>query len=192
MEKNKNLLAQKKEKINLVYKLTPWWHHVLKDSIEGSEKNLWLTRCFDQYALIVFSKIIIIIQTICGAHINPAGCSRRESWNTRASPFFFTISVLGSFTCITQHTGPIQLYVPSEGRSKLWLSVLLKDTSAANGIQTHILTTPGANFIELLSRELLTINICLADFSWLPAKFECKINVLWLVVCFKMLSENIC
>ena len=32
----------------------------------------------------------------------------------------------------------------------------------------------------------------LRRFSWLPAKFACKINVLWLVVCFKMLSKNIC
>ena len=41
--------------------------------------------------------LIIIIQKICSAHIHPAGCSRRESRNTGASPFSFTISVLGSF-----------------------------------------------------------------------------------------------
>ena len=51
---------------------------------------------------------------------------------------------------------------------------------------------PGPNFIELLSRENCLPEILLSRFSWLPAKFACKINVLWLVVCFKMLSKNIC
>ena len=32
-----------------------------------------------------------------------------QSRNIGASPFSFTISVLGSFTCITQHTGPTAL-----------------------------------------------------------------------------------
>ena len=41
--------------------------------------------------------------------IHPPGCSRHESRNTGASPFSFTISVLGSFTCIAQHTGPTAL-----------------------------------------------------------------------------------
>ena len=69
--------------------------------------------------------------------------NRRESRNTGASPFSFTISDLGSFTCITQHTGPTALR-PIRRTKQLWLSVLLKDTSAATGqarIQTHILTT---------------------------------------------------
>ena len=60
----------------------------------------------------------------------------------RASPFSFTISVLGSFTCITQHTGPTAL---RPIRRTKQLSVLLKDTSAATdlaGIRTHILATP--------------------------------------------------
>ena len=50
---------------------------------------------------------------ICSAYtcIHPAGCSRRESRNTGSSPFSFTISVLGSFTCITQHTGPTAIMV---------------------------------------------------------------------------------
>ena len=67
-----------------------------------------------------------------------------HSRNTRASPFSFTISVLGSFTCIAQHTGPTALR-PIRMTKQLWLSVLLKDTSAATGqagIRTHILTTP--------------------------------------------------
>ena len=46
--------------------------------------------------------------------------------------FSFTISVLGSFTCITQHTGPTALR-PIQRAKQLWLSVLLKDTSAATG-----------------------------------------------------------
>ena len=62
----------------------------------------------------------------------------------RASPFSFTIIVLGSFTCITQHTGPTALHLIRRMK-QLWLSVLLKDISAAigqAGIQTHILATP--------------------------------------------------
>ena len=62
----------------------------------------------------------------------------------QAPPFSFTISVLGSFTCITQHTGTIALR-PIWRTKQWWLSVLLKDTSAATGqagIRTHILTTP--------------------------------------------------
>ena len=54
------------------------------------------------------------------------------------------ISVLGSFTGITQHTGPTALR-PIRRTKQLWLSVLLKDTGAATGlagIRTHILTTP--------------------------------------------------
>ena len=46
--------------------------------------------------------------------------------------------------CITQHTGPRALR-PIRRTKQLWLSVLLKDTSAATGqagIQTHILATP--------------------------------------------------
>ena len=54
------------------------------------------------------------------------------------------MSVLGSFACITQHTGPTALR-PIRKMKQLWLSVLLKDTSAVNsqaGIRTHILSTP--------------------------------------------------
>ena len=43
------------------------------------------------------------------------------------------------------NTRDLQLYVPSEGQLQLWLSVLLKDTSAMTGqagIRTHILSTP--------------------------------------------------
>ena len=61
----------------------------------------------------------------------------------RGKPFSFTISVMGSFTCITQHTGPTALR-PNRKTKQLWLSVLLKDTSAATGqagIRTHILAT---------------------------------------------------
>ena len=45
-------------------------------------------------------------------------------------PFFFMISVLGSCTCITQHTGPTALR-PIRRMEQLWLSVLLRDTNAA-------------------------------------------------------------
>ena len=60
------------------------------------------------------------------------------------APFSFMISVLGSFTCITQHNEPTALR-PIRRTKQLWLSVLLKDTSAATGqagIRTHILITP--------------------------------------------------
>ena len=64
-----------------------------------------------------------------------------HSRNTGASPFSFRISVLGSFTCIKQYTGPTALR-PIWRMEQLWLSVLLKDTTSQAGIQTHILTTP--------------------------------------------------
>ena len=56
----------------------------------------------------------------------------------RGKPLLLTISVLGYFTCITQHTGPTALR-PIRRTKQLWLSVLLKDTSAATGNRTHIL-----------------------------------------------------
>ena len=43
------------------------------------------------------------------------------------------ISVMGSFTCITQHTGPTALR-PIRRTKQLWLSVLLKDTSVTTEI----------------------------------------------------------
>ena len=54
------------------------------------------------------------------------------------TPLLLTISVLGSFTCITQHTGPTTLR-PIRRTKQLWLSVLLKDTSVATWNRTHIL-----------------------------------------------------
>ena len=69
---------------------------------------------------------------------------RGASQKHRGKPLLLTISVLGSFTCITQHTGPTALR-PIRRTKQLWLSVLLKDTSAATGNRTHILvflTTP--------------------------------------------------
>ena len=53
--------------------------------------------------------------------------------------------------------------------------------------------TPGANFIELLSRKkLLTRKICLADFFGYQPQFRTKMYVFWLVVCFILLSKNDC
>ena len=69
---------------------------------------------------------------------------RGASQKHRGKPLLLTISVLGSFTCITQHTGPTALR-PIRRTKQLWLlSVLLKDTSAATGIEPHsgFLTTP--------------------------------------------------
>ena len=79
---------------------------------------------------------------ICRAHISTLlGAQGANPETTGASPFSFTISVLGTFTCVTQHTGP----TAHQRTKQLWLSVLLKDTSAATGqagIRTHILTAP--------------------------------------------------
>ena len=102
----------------------------------------WMYFRYDIVALMRLNigTIIKILHII----ITNAGCSRRESRNTGTSPFSFTRSVLGSFTCITQHTGPTALR-PIRRTKQLWLSVLLKDTSSATGqagIRTHILTTP--------------------------------------------------
>ena len=63
---------------------------------------------------------------------------RGASQKHRGKPLLLTISELGSFTCITQHTGPTALR-PIRRTKQLWLSVLLKDTSAATGNRTHIL-----------------------------------------------------
>ena len=80
------------------------------------------------------------------AHIHPAGCSRRESRNTGASPFSFTISVLGSFTCITQHKGPTALRPIRRTKAIMVKWSCSRYTSAATGqvrdVDTHILTTP--------------------------------------------------
>ena len=77
------------------------------------------------------------------------------------APFSFTISVLGSFTCTAVALRPIR-------RTKqLWLSVLLKDTSAATGqagIRTHILATP-----ELESNALDRSATCSVTNNFIPA-----------------------
>ena len=51
--------------------------------------------------------------------------------NTGANTCLFSISALGSFTCVLQHTGPTVLRLIQ--RMKQWLSVLLKDTSVTTG-----------------------------------------------------------
>ena len=70
---------------------------------------------------------------ICSAHISTLlGAQGANPETPGQAPFSFTISVLGSFTCVTQHTGPTALR-PIRRTKQLWLSVLLKDTSAATG-----------------------------------------------------------
>ena len=65
---------------------------------------------------------------------NSASANNRMNPETPGqAPFSFTISVLGSFTCITQHTGPTALR-PIRRTKQLWLSVLLKDTSTATDL----------------------------------------------------------
>ena len=90
---------------------------------------------------------MVHVYAVIGTRPNNNICSARESRNTGASTFSFTISVLGSFTCITQHMGPTALR-PIRRTKQLWLSVLLKDTSAATGqarIRTHIKNTVWQN-----------------------------------------------
>ena len=94
------------------------------------------------------------------------------------------ISVLGSFTCIAQHTGPTALR-PIQRTKQLWLSVLLKDTSAATGqagIRTDILTTA-----ELESNALDRCNDVIHVKRRFPkcylSKFVHFINsILWVIV----------
>ena len=47
------------------------------------------------------------------------------------------LSAMGSFTCLTQHMGPMAL--PPIQRTEQWLSVLLKDTGVTIGTRTHTL-----------------------------------------------------
>ena len=106
--------------------------------------------------------IIIIIQKICSAHISTLLGAQGANPETpgRASPFSFTISVLDYFTCLTQHTGPTSLR-PIRRTKQLWLSVLLKDTSAPTGqagIRTHILTTPELES-NVLDRSATSLNM---------------------------------
>ena len=97
----------------------------------------------------------------------------------------FTISVLGSFTCITQHTGPTALR-PIWRTKQLWLSVLLKDTSAATGqagIRTHILATPELEYnaldrsatpLHYIQRQLVLYQEARADTSM--GQFKIKLQ----------------
>ena len=96
----------------------------------------------------------LIIQKICRAHISTLlGAEGANPETQGQAPFSFTISVLGSFTCITQHMEPTALR-PIWRTKQLWLSVLLKDTSAVTGqavIRTHILES---NALDLESNAL--------------------------------------
>ena len=70
-----------------------------------------------QKALQTIIIIIIIIQKICSMHISTLLGAQGVNPETPGQ----AISVLGSFTCITQHTG-LQLDVPSDGRSNKCLA----------------------------------------------------------------------
>ena len=93
-------------------------------------------------------------------HLSRENLFRGENNETPGqAPSPFTISVMGSFTCITQYTGPTALR-PIQGTKQLWLSVLLKNTSAATGqagIRTHILTTPVVQS-NVLDRSATTLH----------------------------------
>ena len=109
--------------------------------------------------------IIIIIQKICSAHISTLlGAQGANPETPGQAPFLFHDHVLGSFTCTTQHTRPTALR-PIRRMKRLWLSVLLKDTSAATGqagIRTHILTTPELES-SALDRSATTLH---TDLMW--------------------------
>ena len=102
--------------------------------------------------------IIMIMIRFVACTYPPCWVLKARIHKHRASPFSFTISVLGSFTCITQHTGPTALR-PIRRTKQLWLSVLLKDTSAVTGqagIRTHILATPELES-NALDRSAMTL-----------------------------------
>ena len=112
---------------------TVWTSFVLRSTICMLHKN---TDCG-------VNIIIIITQMVCSVHISTLlGAQDANPETPGQAPFSFTISVLGSFTFITQQTGPTALR-PIRRTKQLWLSVLLKDTSATTGqagIRTHIQT----------------------------------------------------
>ena len=69
-----------------------------------------LTSDDSQKYLLNFFFTIIIIQKIYIVHISTLlGTQGANPETPGQAPFSFTISVLGSFTCITQHTGPTVL-----------------------------------------------------------------------------------
>ena len=89
---------------------------------------------------------------------------RGASQKHRGKPLLLTISALGSFTCITQHTGPTALR-PIRRMKQLWLSVLLKDTSAATGNRTHILVFLTTPELESLALKFPNCRYRLTDYS---------------------------
>ena len=117
-------------------------YSVLLSKAAGNNNNIaFILRKFHVYNMFkcalhdTYNYTLNILRVLFGAF----SCHSR---NTGASPFSFTISVLGSFTCITQHTGPTALR-PIRRTKQLWLSVLLKDTSVTTGTRTHtLLLTP--------------------------------------------------
>ena len=118
--------------------------------------------------------IFTLIQTICSAHISTllmgAGCwvlkaRIQKHWG---KPLLFHDKCPGLF--YVHYTRDLQALRPIRRTKQLWLSVLLKDTSAATGqagIRTHILTTPelASNALDrsattlLYDTHLLTIKI---------------------------------
>ena len=67
---------------------------------------------------------IIIMQKICSAHISTLlGAQGVNPETPGQAPFSLTISVLGSFTCMTQPTGPTALW-PIRRTKYLWFKCL--------------------------------------------------------------------
>ena len=122
--------------------LRPSWSDYLHTQWQWQFKFLFHNKVPDYFFL---PASVWLIENICSAHISTLLGAQGANPETQGqAPFSFTISVLGSFTCITQHTGPTALR-PIRRTKQLWLTVLLKDISTATGqagIRTHILTTP--------------------------------------------------
>ena len=132
---------RKKNQYNLLYMTMIGWqinmvdgaHLMAKRIIFNSQEKTDITVC------ICYIQSNPIQSTFVKRH--QSSCLfRGASQKHRGKPLLLTISALGSFTCITQHTGPTALR-PIRRTKQLWLSVLLKDTIAATGNRTHILGT---------------------------------------------------
>ena len=79
--------------------------------------------------------------------------------------------------CITQQTVPTALR-PIRRTEQVWLSVLLKDTSAATGqagIRTHILTTPE---LESNALDCSATTLHMSDTRHFRSEITCLLCVL--------------
>ena len=94
------------------------------------------------FTIIIIIIIIIIIRFVTRTY-PPCWVLKAQIQKHRGKPLLFHDKCPGFFY-VLMHTGPTALR-PIRRTKQLWLSVLLKDTSAATsqaGIRTQILATP--------------------------------------------------